>query len=96
MSSGVALAHTHDLIVELGLEDQIALFQVQMPHPLQAMALFREIEPFQDILIIEETAPVIEMQLGRRDRIRERRRGHKMLAPLRTEAYTRYRRPSLG
>ena len=72
VSSGVALAHTYDLIVELGLEEQIALFQIQMPHPLQAPTVFKEIEPFEDILIIEETAPVIEMQLGRRDRIRGR------------------------
>ena len=72
VSSGVALAHTYDLIAELGLEERIALFQVQMPYPLQAAAVFREIEPFADILIIEETAPVIEMQLGRRDRLRGR------------------------
>jgi indolepyruvate ferredoxin oxidoreductase alpha subunit len=72
VSSGAALAHTYDLIVELGLEEQIALFQIQMPHPLQAPTVFKEIEPFEDILIIEETAPVIEMQLGRRDRIRGR------------------------
>jgi indolepyruvate ferredoxin oxidoreductase alpha subunit len=72
VSSGVALAHTYDLIVELGLEEKVALFQVQMPFPLQAAEVFREIEPFQSILIIEETAPVIEMQLGRRDLIRGR------------------------
>ena len=72
VSSGVALAHTYDLIVELGLQEQIALFQVQMPHPLQARAVFEEIESFEEILIVEETAPVIEMQLGRRDRIHGR------------------------
>jgi len=72
VSSGVALAHTYDLILELGLEEQLALFQVRMPHPLPVSAVFKAIEPFEDILIIEETAPVIEMQLGRRDRIRGR------------------------
>jgi len=72
VSSGVALAHAYDLIVELGLEEQLALFQVQMPFPLPVSEVFKALEPFEDILVIEETAPVIEMQLGRRDRIRGR------------------------
>jgi indolepyruvate ferredoxin oxidoreductase, alpha subunit len=75
VSSGAALAHTFDLIVGLGLEDRIALFQVQMPYPLQAQAVFAAIESFKDILVIEETDPVIEMQLGRRDRIHGRTDG---------------------
>jgi len=33
LSSGVALAHTYDLLKELKLEDQIALYQVKMPYP---------------------------------------------------------------
>ena len=72
VSSGVALAHAYDLIVELGLEEQLALFQVQMPFPLPVSEVFKALEPFEDILVIEETAPVIEMQLGRRDGIRGR------------------------
>lgn len=75
VSSGAALAHTYDLIVGLGLENRIALFQVQMPYPLQAETIFAEIESFENILIIEETDPVIEMQLGRKDRIHGRTDG---------------------
>jgi len=75
ISSGVALAHTYDLIKELNLENQIALYQVRMPYPLRAKAILDEISPFQDILIIEETYPVIEMQLAMRNRIKGRMDG---------------------
>lgn len=72
LSSGVALAHTYDLLKELGLEDQIALYRVKMPYPLQVQAMLREIVPYQDVLVIEETGPVIEMQLALRGRIKGR------------------------
>jgi indolepyruvate ferredoxin oxidoreductase alpha subunit len=72
VSSGVALAHTFDLLLDLGLEDQVALFQVKMPYPLDAKTILAEIQSFEDILVIEETDPAIEMQLGRRDRIHGR------------------------
>jgi indolepyruvate ferredoxin oxidoreductase alpha subunit len=43
-----------------------------MPYPLPARAVFAEIESFEDILVIEETDPVMEMQIGRRDRVHGR------------------------
>lgn len=72
ISSGVALSHTHDIIKELHLEDEIALYQVMMPYPLKDLDILREIDAFQDVLVIEEISPVIEMQLARRDRIKGR------------------------
>jgi indolepyruvate ferredoxin oxidoreductase, alpha subunit len=72
LSSGVALAHTYDLLKELHLEDQIALYQVKMPYPLNVQLILEEIEHYAQVLVVEETDPVIEMQLARRDRIRGR------------------------
>jgi indolepyruvate ferredoxin oxidoreductase alpha subunit len=72
LSSGVALAHTYDLLRGLNLEDQIALFQVRMPFPLDGKAILDRIGSFKDILVIEETYPVMEMQLAMRDRIKGR------------------------
>ena len=72
ISSGVALSHTHDIIKELQLENEVALYQVKMPYPLKALEILEEIASFRDVLIIEETYPVIEMQLARRDRIKGR------------------------
>ena len=72
LSSGVALAHTYDLLKELKLEDQIALYQMKMPFPLNAKAIWEKVSTYKDILVIEETDPVMEMQLAMRDRIRGR------------------------
>jgi indolepyruvate ferredoxin oxidoreductase alpha subunit len=72
LSSGVALAHTYDLLQEMGLEERIALYQIKMPYPLEATGILELLQPFDSILVIEETAPVMEMQLARRDRIRGR------------------------
>lgn len=72
ISSGVALAHTYDTLKELNLEDQIALYQVKMPYPLQVQAILAELVPFEKILVIEETYPVIELQLAMRSRIQGR------------------------
>jgi indolepyruvate ferredoxin oxidoreductase alpha subunit len=75
LSSGVALAHTYDLLKKLELENQIALYQVKMPYPLNAGAILEKISPCKDILVIEETDPVMEMQLALRDRIKGRMDG---------------------
>jgi indolepyruvate ferredoxin oxidoreductase alpha subunit len=72
ISSGVALAHTYDALKELNLEDQIALYQVKMPYPLNAQAMLDELVAFEKILVIEETYPVMEMQLALRSRIQGR------------------------
>lgn len=75
ISSGVALSHTYDLIKELNLEDRLALYQVKMPYPLNVRAILDEIDPLEDVLVIEETYPVIEMQLAMRGRIKGRLTG---------------------
>ncbi len=75
LSSGVALAHTYDLLKGLRLEDQISLYQVKMPYPLNAKFLIEKITPYQDILVIEETDPVMELQLALRGRVKGRMDG---------------------
>jgi len=72
LSSGVALGHTFDLLQELQLEDRIALYQIRMPYPLNARAILGVIQSYQEVLVIEETYPVIEMQLAMRNRIKGR------------------------
>jgi indolepyruvate ferredoxin oxidoreductase alpha subunit len=69
ISSGVALSHTYDIIREMRMENEISLFQVKMPYPLDVQGLFDAIHAFDDVLVIEETSPVIEMQLAMRGRV---------------------------
>ena len=75
IASGVAFAHTWDLLEDLGLLDQIDFYQVTMSYPLNR-DFVREVNRFyHKILVIEETYPVIELQLangrvqGRRSRL---------------------------
>jgi len=63
ISSGVAFAHTFDLLSDMGLTGKVDLYQVPLPYPL-SRPFIEEIRSGHDrILVIEETYPVIEMQL---------------------------------
>ena len=48
----------------------MALYQIKMPYPLKAEAILDAINSFKEVLVIEETDPVIEMQLAMRGRIK--------------------------
>jgi indolepyruvate ferredoxin oxidoreductase alpha subunit len=64
VASGIAYANLIDLLDELGLDSKVDLYQVLMPYPLSptfSQALHRD---YDRILILEETYPVIELQLG--------------------------------
>jgi len=66
IGSGVAFAHTRDVLQELGLSGKIDLYQVRVPYPL-GTAFVNEVRPaYENVLVLEETYPVIEMQLSDR------------------------------
>ena len=68
--SGVVAAHAREVIAELGLGDRIALYQVRQPFPLHTDFTTHLLAAHSDILVIEETMGVIEMQLADRQRVR--------------------------
>jgi indolepyruvate ferredoxin oxidoreductase, alpha subunit len=74
IASGVACAHTWDWLTELGLLGKVDFYQVTMPYPLNRDFIGHINGTYQHILVIEETYPVIELQLangqikGRRSR----------------------------
>ncbi|OPX37836.1 MAG: indolepyruvate ferredoxin oxidoreductase subunit alpha [Desulfobacteraceae bacterium 4484_190.3] len=63
ISSGVAFAHTCDLLEDMKFSGKIDLFQVTMPYPLNKKFIRKINSGYKKILVIEETYPVIEMQL---------------------------------
>ncbi len=67
VASGVAAAHAREVLGDLGLWESIAFYQVVQPYPLHT-AFVAEVLGFEEVLVLEETAGVIEMQL--RDRYR--------------------------
>jgi indolepyruvate ferredoxin oxidoreductase, alpha subunit len=64
--SGVAAAHAKEIMKELGLWDKIPLFQVIQPYPLHRNFISSICTDYDEVLVIEETSPVIEMQIAER------------------------------
>ena len=64
IASGVACAHTGDWLEELGLLGRVDFFQVTMPYPLNRDFIHTVRTRYEKILVIEETYPVIELQLA--------------------------------
>ena len=72
ISSGVAAAHTKEVLKELGLWQKVPFYQVLQPFPLHSDFIAHWIESYEEILVIEETMGVIEMQLADRHRVKGR------------------------
>ncbi len=64
VASGIVYGHLVDLLAELGLSDQIDLYQVIMPYPLNPEFSSRLKTDYERVLVLEETYPVIELQLA--------------------------------
>jgi indolepyruvate ferredoxin oxidoreductase alpha subunit len=67
IASGVAFAHTWDWLNELDLLGRVDFFQVTMPYPLNRNFIETINSRYEKILVIEETYPVIELQLANRE-----------------------------
>ncbi|MGA9756346.1 MAG: thiamine pyrophosphate-dependent enzyme, partial [Desulfobaccales bacterium] len=63
IASGVAWAHTGDWLDELGLWGRVDFYQVTMAYPLNRDFINTVNSRYKKILVIEETYPVIELQL---------------------------------
>jgi indolepyruvate ferredoxin oxidoreductase alpha subunit len=64
IASGVAFAHVWDVLDELGLTGTVDRYQVKVPYPLPADFIERVRTGYDRILVVEETYPVIEMQMA--------------------------------
>ncbi len=70
LASGVGLSYAADCLAEMKAD--VDLIPVSMPFPLNTDALARVLDPYDEVLAIEETCPVIEMQVASCRRIRGR------------------------
>jgi indolepyruvate ferredoxin oxidoreductase alpha subunit len=75
VASGVAAAHAREILSESGLWDSVPLYQVVQPYPLHAAFVSRVLGAYDEILVLEETTGVIEMQLLDRNRVRGKATG---------------------
>ncbi len=70
VASGVAAAHIKEILRDLNLWNVISMYQVLQPYPLHTDFISTLLNRHDDILIIEETAGVIEMQLADRHAVK--------------------------
>ena len=70
VSCGVASAYTAEVLKRLGLWDRLPLFQVLQPYPLHTGFMQLLQTGYDEVLVIEETTGIIEMQLADRTRIK--------------------------
>ncbi|HOA84209.1 MAG TPA: thiamine pyrophosphate-dependent enzyme [Thermodesulfovibrio thiophilus] len=66
LSSGAVFSYLYELIEDYKLQDRLTLGKIDMPYPLN----FQDFSQFQRVIAVEETYPVIELQLnteGRRN-----------------------------
>jgi len=70
IASGVAAAHTKDVLKELKIRSKIPFYQVIQPFPLHSKFIAHIIDTYEEVLVIEETMGVIEMQLADRYRVK--------------------------
>ena len=64
IASGVAFAHASELLDTLGPEGRIDLYQVRLAYPLHQPFIEEIRKRYENVLVLEETDAVIEMQLG--------------------------------
>jgi len=72
ISSGVAYAYIYDLLSDLNLLNEVSLVQIPMPFPLPLKQLQNVVNTFEKILVVEESSPVIELQIGNRKKVQGR------------------------
>jgi indolepyruvate ferredoxin oxidoreductase alpha subunit len=70
VASGVAAAYTAESMKHLGLWEDLPFFQVLQPFPLHVDFIRRLLGDYDDVLILEETTGIIEMQLADRSRVK--------------------------
>lgn len=72
ISSGVTYAYIYDLLSDFNLLHEVSLVQIPMPYPLPLKQVQHVVDTFEHILVVEESSPVIELQIGNRKKIQGR------------------------
>ena len=75
VAAGVAAAHAQEILQTMGLGSELPLYQVLQPYPLHKAFIRHLRTTYDEVLVIEETTGVIEMQLADRDRVRGKLEG---------------------
>jgi indolepyruvate ferredoxin oxidoreductase alpha subunit len=69
VSCGVAAAYTAEALSDLQIENDLPLYQVLQPFALHTNFIRLLLKDYEEVLILEETTGIIEMQVADRSRI---------------------------
>jgi indolepyruvate ferredoxin oxidoreductase alpha subunit len=72
ISSGVACSYIYDILSDLNLLNDVSLLRIPMPYPLPFKEVRNVVVSFENILVVEESSPVIELQIGNRKKVHGR------------------------
>ena len=75
VASGVAAAHVREVLRDRGLQETLPLWQVVQPYPLHRSFMDQILRQYDEILVLEETVGVMELQLADRYKVRGKRSG---------------------
>ena len=75
VASGVAAAHAREILEGMGLWERVPFYQVVQPYPLHTSFFSLVLEWYEEVLVLEEPAGVIEMQMLDRRRVRGKATG---------------------
>ena len=75
VSSGVVCSHIHEVMADLGLLKDVPLYKVPLPYPLPPAFVETLLASHEQILVLEESYPVIEMQFQARHKVLGRTSG---------------------
>ncbi len=69
IAGGIGYAIARDILTELGLREEIPILKIGTPFPFPAQRVEDFIEKCDHVLILEETEPVIELQIRDKSKI---------------------------
>ncbi|NIS70613.1 MAG: FAD-dependent oxidoreductase [Proteobacteria bacterium] len=72
IAGGICHAMVRDLLPEMGVTEDVPVLKIGTPYPLPKEMVERFIEKCEKVLILEETEPVIELQIRDKSKIRGR------------------------
>lgn len=64
ISSGVSYSNTYELLEDMGYLGKVDIYQVTLPYPLNRHFIEKIQSGYERVLVIEETYPVVELQLA--------------------------------
>lgn len=75
ITSGVSFAYLYDIVEKYSLQDTVTLLKFDMPYPINDNRLQDIIDRYKKTIVVEESYPVIEMQIKDRKNISGRQNG---------------------